>query len=95
MELRSTKSVPCQLVLLEIFPRLSSFSDVVQHELLAVPFQEMLMHAIQMASRPNAVQFPQALLTIGLLAVDRPTEVHQKALQSILQIILQTLQQAK
>uniref|UniRef100_A0A915E5G1 Serine/threonine-protein kinase TOR n=1 Tax=Ditylenchus dipsaci TaxID=166011 RepID=A0A915E5G1_9BILA len=85
MELRSSKSTQCQLVLLEIFPRLTSFSDL--HDM--VPFKEMLNHALQLTHR-----YPQALLTLGLLAVDRPTEIKHKA-QSILKILVDILQQVK
>ncbi|KAI1717889.1 FAT domain-containing protein [Ditylenchus destructor] len=85
MELRTHKSVQCQLVLLEIFPRLSSFADI--HDV--IPYQDMLNHALQLTHKHS-----QALMTVGLLCVDRPAEVRHKA-QTILNVLIEIIQQTK
>lgn len=71
----------CQPILLEIFPRIISFPETYS----SVPFQDILDHCIRLAESQSH-KFPQSLLTIGLLAVDRPKEIQLKA-NTILNIL--------
>lgn len=89
IESRVLKTVVCQPILLEIFPRLTSFPETYGN----VPFQEILDHCIRLAdSQP--CKFPLSLLTIGLLAVDRPKEIQAK-IGTILNILKIHFQQSQ
>ncbi|MFH4977941.1 hypothetical protein AB6A40_004650 [Gnathostoma spinigerum] len=76
----------CQAVLLEIFPRLTSFKrDNIVVLKDPIPFYN---HAVLLTPKHNV-----ALFTIGLLFLDRPTELRPK-LPQLLGIIRQMLQNA-
>lgn len=68
MEARTSRSAQCQLVILEMFPRLVGISPT-----CAPPLTEMADHALHMTSK-----YPQALMTIGLLALHKPDVLKPK-----------------
>lgn len=71
-------------MLLEIFPRLCSFS--ISSDKL--PFQDMLKYVLNLTNK-----HPQALITFGLLAVVRPEDIRSEIL-NIFKIIVQIIQQS-
>ncbi|KHN87555.1 Target of rapamycin -like protein [Toxocara canis] len=81
----------CQTVLLEILPRLSSFQKTQDpnseyYKTTWVDPLPMFSYALSLTSK-----HPRALLTIGLLVLDRPTELRSKIgqLLSVIQLMLQ------
>uniref|UniRef100_A0A914I1V5 Serine/threonine-protein kinase TOR n=1 Tax=Globodera rostochiensis TaxID=31243 RepID=A0A914I1V5_GLORO len=87
MDAMPSKSVHCQIILLEILPRLANFVDSSHgHQFQNV--QESADHLIAIN-----VKFPQALLTLGLLSLNRPIEMRNRV-QRIFQILVQHMQTA-
>lgn len=80
----NSKSKHCQLILLEIFPRLCDFDSLFNQ----IPFQYMLNYSINLTN----IHF-QALITVGLLAVIRPNDVRSKVF-NIFKIIIQKFQKS-
>lgn len=70
-------------MLLEIFPRLCNFGNASDK----LPFQEMLNYALNLTNK-----HPQALITVGLLAVVRPEDICPK-IPNVFKIIIQIIQQ--
>lgn len=87
LEARAIKSTQCQTILLEILPRLASFVDIHNGR----PFQqiqEISDHLISINSK-----YPQALLSLGLLSLNR-TQAMRGRVPQIFQIIVQHMQTA-
>lgn len=89
----SSRYMYCQLALLEIFPRLSSFGQTQpktaeNDTLYSVDILAMYKHALSLTSK-----YPSALFSIGLLVNDRPNELHPKISQ-LFDVVQQTLQNA-
>ncbi|CAK5074310.1 unnamed protein product [Meloidogyne enterolobii] len=81
-EARNSKTPYCQLILLELFPRLASFSDNNGQQLFCyVP--EAAEHSLALVGK-----YPEAMLTLGLLALSRPLEIRSK-IAPILNILIQ------
>ncbi|KAF7639171.1 hypothetical protein Mgra_00001404 [Meloidogyne graminicola] len=81
-EARNSKAPHCQLILLELFPRLASFSDNSgQHLFCYVP--EAAEHSLSLIGK-----YSEAMLTLGLLALSRPLEIRPK-IAPILNILIQ------
>ncbi|KAL7080367.1 hypothetical protein ACQ4LE_000271 [Meloidogyne hapla] len=81
-EARNSKTPHCQLILLELFPRLASFSDNSGQQLFSyVP--EAAEHSLALVGK-----YPEAMLTLGLLALSRPLEIRSK-IAPILNILIQ------
>jgi hypothetical protein len=85
LEARNCKTATCQAILLEIFPRLASFIDTSG----STPFY----HVIETAEHALVIvnKYPDAMLTLGLLALSRPSEIRPKVPQ-ILGILIQHIQ---
>ncbi|EFO17307.2 hypothetical protein LOAG_11192 [Loa loa] len=88
----TSRSVCCQTTLLEIFPRLSSFGKtqtVASNEanIFNVDIVSMFNHALNLTAKHSP-----AFFTLGLLVLDRPTELLVKLprLFAVIQIQLQT-----
>lgn len=64
MEARSSKSSQCQLILLEIYPRICSFSDIYGVALLP-DASAMIDYSLQQMHMKNF----DALLTLGLISM--------------------------
>lgn len=109
MEARSCKSAHCQLILLDILPRLASFVDIhngrpfqqvkiepnfwlklefFKNILWKEQVQEVADHLISVNAK-----YPQALLSLGLLSLNRPQAMRARVSQ-ILQIIVQNMKMA-
>lgn len=69
MEATTTKSRECQLLLLEIFPRLACF-----HNGNKLPLESVVEYTLTMTSKQA-----QALVTFGLLSMERPQALASKA----------------
>uniref|UniRef100_A0A915Q5B5 Serine/threonine-protein kinase TOR n=1 Tax=Setaria digitata TaxID=48799 RepID=A0A915Q5B5_9BILA len=88
----TSRYVCCQTTLLEIFPRLSSFGKtqtVASNEavIFNVDIVSMFNHALNLTAK-----YSPAFFTIGLLVLDRPTELLPKLsrLFAVIQLQLQT-----
>lgn len=85
LEARDCKAAICQNVLLEIYPRLASFIDTNG----MLPFHnvfEVVDHSLSIVSK-----YPDAMLTLGLLALSRPQEIRPK-IAHILNMLVQHIQ---
>ncbi|KAL3082736.1 hypothetical protein niasHS_010538 [Heterodera schachtii] len=85
MDALPSKSAHCQAILLEILPRLANFTDSSNSH----PFQNVQEAADHFIAINN--KFPQALLTLGLLSLNRPLEMRTR-IPRIFQILIQHMQ---